>query len=125
MIHYIESHYAEHINLQTLSTFSHYSPQNIIKIFKEVTNLTPTHFIQQVRLQKAVELLEKDTLPINEVAVKVGFTPNYFTKIFLNISVFYLMNIAISISIKNLKRLLYQMSLIQIHSPNNKFSAHP
>lgn len=82
MIHYIKSHYAEHINLQTLSTFSHYSPQNIIKIFKEVTNLTPTHFIQQVRLQKAVELLEKDTLPINKVAVKVGFTPNYFTKIF-------------------------------------------
>ncbi|MDG2979906.1 AraC family transcriptional regulator [Latilactobacillus curvatus] len=82
MIHYIKSHYSEHINLQTLSSFSHYSPQNIIKIFKEVTNLTPTHFIQQIRLQKAVELLERSPLSISEVAVKVGFTPNYFTKIF-------------------------------------------
>jgi len=48
-----------------------------------LTGKTPIEFIRSVRLQRAVQLLEKSKLSIAEVAYETGFnSPKYFSKYF-------------------------------------------
>jgi len=50
---------------------------------KKLTGLTPTLFIREIRLQKALELLATTSLPIKEVAYSTGFgDPAFFSKVF-------------------------------------------
>lgn len=50
---------------------------------KAWTNMTPNEFIQEVRMKRAVQLLEQDKLNISQVSYKVGFkNPKYFSKCF-------------------------------------------
>eukprot|EP01133_Synstelium_polycarpum_P011680 gene11680-13639_t len=55
-------------------------------LYKKLFNLTgqsPLEFIRAVRMQRAVQLLEKGQINISEVAYAVGFNnPKYFTKSF-------------------------------------------
>jgi len=51
---------------------------------KELTGLSPSLFIRQLRLKRAASLLQKSELHIGEIAYRVGFnTPNYFTTCFV------------------------------------------
>jgi len=50
---------------------------------KALTNLSASLFIRQVRLQKALVLLQQTELTVSEIAYQVGFSsPNYFTRCF-------------------------------------------
>jgi AraC-like DNA-binding protein len=48
-----------------------------------LTGKSPLDFIRSIRLQRAVQLLEKSDLTVAEVAYEVGFNnPKYFSKFF-------------------------------------------
>ena len=50
---------------------------------KSLTNLSGNEFIKNVRLKKAVQLLESENYNVSEIAYKVGFSdPPYFSRIF-------------------------------------------
>lgn len=50
---------------------------------KQITGLTPVDFIKQMRIKKALELLQGGKLSVTEVAYGVGFTdPKYFSRCF-------------------------------------------
>lgn len=50
---------------------------------KSLTNLSGNEFIKNIRLKKAVQLLESENFNIAEVAYKVGFNdPSYFSRMF-------------------------------------------
>ena len=50
---------------------------------KQITGLSPVDFIKQVRIKKALKLLDEGTLSITEIAYKVGFAdPKYFSRCF-------------------------------------------
>ena len=50
---------------------------------KALTNYTTSKYIQHIRLEKALELLQEQELNITEIAYQVGFTnPNHFSKLF-------------------------------------------
>ncbi len=50
---------------------------------KEITGLSPVSFIRQLRIRRAIALLDKGGLSIAEVAYRVGFEdPKYFSKCF-------------------------------------------
>ena len=49
----------------------------------EITGLVPVKFISSVKLEKAVQLMEKSDMKVAQIAYQVGFsTPNYFSKAF-------------------------------------------
>jgi signal transduction histidine kinase/ligand-binding sensor domain-containing protein/DNA-binding response OmpR family regulator len=49
----------------------------------EITGLTPIEYIRSVKLERAVELLEKSDLNVAQIAYMTGFgTPSYFSKLF-------------------------------------------
>lgn len=54
---------------------------HLYRIFMENTGLSPSEYIQQKRLRKAISLLQNKSLNIKEIAYRTGFSsPVYFTK---------------------------------------------
>ncbi|MFD1294692.1 two-component regulator propeller domain-containing protein [Lutibacter holmesii] len=50
---------------------------------KAWTNFTPNDFIQEIRMKRAVQLLEQNKINISQISYKVGFkNPKYFSKCF-------------------------------------------
>ncbi|MGL4343977.1 MAG: AraC family transcriptional regulator [Cellulosilyticaceae bacterium] len=83
MIDYMTHHYMEDITLDTLSKMMFISPTYISKIFKEETGTSPINYLIQIRLEKALELLEKENIPISTVSKMVGYQDAYyFSKLF-------------------------------------------
>jgi len=56
---------------------------NFYKKMLALTDKTPSEFIRFIRLQRAIEMLEKSQMYVNEIAFLVGFNePKYFRKYF-------------------------------------------
>jgi AraC-like DNA-binding protein len=50
---------------------------------KAWTNFTPNEFIHEIRMKRAVQLLEQNKINISQISYKVGFNnPKYFCKCF-------------------------------------------
>jgi len=49
----------------------------------EITGLTPIEYIRSVKLERAIELLEKSDYNVAQIAYMTGFgTPSYFSRLF-------------------------------------------
>ena len=82
ILYYIQQHPGD-TTLTQLSDFFHYSKRHISRILKEYTGLSFTPLIQQVRLNKAAELLHTTTLPISDIASEVGYNDcGFFYQLF-------------------------------------------
>ncbi|MFF2289110.1 bifunctional transcriptional activator/DNA repair enzyme AdaA [Peribacillus butanolivorans] len=78
---WIEQHYSEPLTLNILADISHGSPYHLQRLFKRVKGLSPTEYIQQLRLEKAIRMLESSEQPVTEIGLAVGFssTPYFIT----------------------------------------------
>lgn len=82
LISYIDQHYTDcDLCFTTLETQFHCSSSTIRKVFKNATNVTVSHYIEQKRMNLASELLSQKDKTIAEVADECGYTnPNSFYK---------------------------------------------
>lgn len=80
---YIDRHYPENLTLQIIAEMCHGSPYHLHRTFKRITGITPSEYIQQRRIKKAVKALIETDQTIQEIAKSVGI-PNtpYFITIF-------------------------------------------
>lgn len=70
-------------NVEDLSNKLYMSRTTLYRKIQALTGETPTDFIRSCRLKRAVELLEKNSGSILEIALEVGFSnSSYFTKCF-------------------------------------------
>ena len=69
-IAYINAHYAEKIDLETIASQIHLSKYYFCRIFREVTGATVLEYLTNVRLTR---LLVESSLAIQEIAQKTGF----------------------------------------------------
>lgn len=70
-------------SVEELSRLMLLSRVSLYKKLLMLTGKTPVDFIRNIRLEKAVQLLEKSKLNIANVAYEVGFgNPTYFAKVF-------------------------------------------
>lgn len=84
ILDYFEDHYAEKISLDRIAGNMYLSPFYISRIFKSEVGDTPIRHLINIRLEKAMELLQSG-FPgsIQEVAVRVGYEDAYhFSKLF-------------------------------------------
>lgn len=71
-IRFIHEHYNESISVQKLASLEHYNPSYYSDWFQKETGKSPSAYIQEVRLNKAKELLCNTDLPILHIAIQVG-----------------------------------------------------
>lgn len=86
-IEFVQQHlrqsYEQPITLQALSTVLHVSTPYLSTLFKKKMGISFTEYLIRFRLNKACELLEVSELPIQEVALRVGYPDSVqFSKIF-------------------------------------------
>ena len=81
---YLESHYQDcDLDVDTLAAASGISAIYFRKIFTGLYRLPPAKYLQNIRIEKAKELLISDYRSVGEVAAVVGFSSIYhFCKIF-------------------------------------------
>ncbi len=74
IIRYVEENYCDpSISLQQLSGKFDVSNKYLILLFKQRFNATYLQFIQGKRIEKAIELIEENAMPISEIGAKVGY----------------------------------------------------
>ncbi len=83
VLDYIEVHYREKIQLETLARMLNISSYHFCHLFKKLTNFTVTDYINCLRIEKAAELMNTNNMNITEIALEVGFNDiNYFSRVF-------------------------------------------
>jgi AraC-like DNA-binding protein len=69
---FIDNHYAEKIDLDNIADEAHFSKFHFIRLFKSIYGKTPHHYLTQVRIDHARQLLAKN-ISVAEVCCSVGF----------------------------------------------------
>jgi len=83
LIMYINSHYAENLTLEQLSTLCSLSPTYISKIFKTQLDTNFIDYVSSVRIKVAKRLIKNSELSLKEISNEIGYIdPNYFTRVF-------------------------------------------
>jgi AraC family transcriptional regulator len=63
------------------------TPDRVTKAFKAATGVTPCHWLQQYRVEMAMQLLGTTSLPIAEIAIECGFADqSHFTRVFTQLA---------------------------------------
>ena len=71
---YIVEHLTEHITLQEAADVAGYNKSYFSTLFKQQTGLEFRKYINRIRVQKAIGLLEKSTLALTDIATESGFS---------------------------------------------------
>ena len=84
VIHYLESHYAEDISLDTLATALGYNKTYLCGVFKKDTDLTILDCLNTIRIRRAAELIVYSDHSLSQVSELCGFSSvSHFNRVFL------------------------------------------
>ncbi|MGN1151762.1 MAG: AraC family transcriptional regulator [Lachnospiraceae bacterium] len=83
VLDYIEFHLAEPISISELAKLCYFSDYHFMRFFKKHMNMTCVEYINNLRLEKSVELFEQGNDSILDVSLSVGFRNlSYFHRAF-------------------------------------------
>ncbi|WP_028776074.1 bifunctional transcriptional activator/DNA repair enzyme AdaA [Shimazuella kribbensis] len=71
---YIDTNFAEHLTLQILADLFHGSPFHLQRTFKQIKSISPTEYIQEIRISKAMEYLTASGFSVMDIALAVGIS---------------------------------------------------
>jgi two-component system response regulator YesN len=84
---YIHENYARDFDIDDLAATVSVSPSYLFRLFKKKMRLTPMHYRNVVRIDKAKLLLADRSLTVDAVAERVGFKdPKYFARVFKDLA---------------------------------------
>jgi AraC-like DNA-binding protein len=83
---YMNTHFAESINVQDVADYVSIHRVYFTKIFTQHVGITPLHYLQKLRMERALYLLRHSTRTITEIALSLGYADLYaFTRAFSNL----------------------------------------
>jgi len=83
VIRYIELHYQDKITLEIIADHVNFSENYLCRVFREQVGTSLIHYINNVRLNKAADLIMKGHSYIKEVSSLVGISDQfYFSRMF-------------------------------------------
>lgn len=69
---FIDSNYADNINLNNIADEAYFSKFHFIRLFKKVYDKTPHQYLIKMRIEKAMQLLRAG-IPVSDTCYAVGF----------------------------------------------------
>ncbi len=83
MLQFIQEHYDKELTLEQIAKSALISKSECLRCFRQTIGISPMHYIRQLKMQKAAELLKSTSLKISEIAERCGFSDlSYFSKTF-------------------------------------------
>ncbi|AIQ57830.1 response regulator transcription factor [Paenibacillus borealis] len=83
LLHYTNKHFHEELFLKDLAAKFFINVSYCCELFKRVTGMTFSQYMTDLRMKKAVELLQNSNLSIAEICKSVGYSDYfYFNKVF-------------------------------------------
>ena len=83
VISYIERNFTEKIDLDRLADITRMSQGHFCRLFKQITGMSAINYINNLRINKAVELIRNSDRNMMEIAMSCGFCDsNYFSRVF-------------------------------------------
>ena len=71
---YMETHYGEHLTLDTLCTLAHFSKNHFRVLFTRAFGLSPAEYLTQVRISSALQMRAEGGYTEKEIAYRCGFS---------------------------------------------------
>ncbi|SER89917.1 AraC-type DNA-binding protein [Gracilibacillus ureilyticus] len=85
-VSFLEKKYADDLTLDDIVKVSGLSKYHFTRLFARTMQVTPIQFLTKIRMKQAVELLQDNSLSIEDIAKQVGYrNGNYFSKVFKSI----------------------------------------
>lgn len=82
-IAYIRVNYQRDLSIQEVSSQLSIGERYLRKLFTQYLNMSPIEYINQLKINKALELLKNTEMSIKEICFVCGFqSPQYFSKVF-------------------------------------------
>jgi len=83
---YVNENYDKKIALKDIAEYLYISPAYFSVIFKKLTGQNFVDYVNEVKIEKAKELLENSMYKVKEIAYRIGFEDyTYFCKVFKKI----------------------------------------
>lgn len=83
VLNYIETHYEAPITVSKLAELCYFSDYHFMRFFKKHTGMTCIEYINNLRLEKAVQMFEQGNTSIMDVSLSAGFSNlSYFHRVF-------------------------------------------
>ncbi|MGX2958448.1 response regulator transcription factor [Peribacillus sp. JNUCC 23] len=87
LLQYIEDHYADPLSLTDVAEHFHFNPSYLSNYFSTNNKEGFVEYLNKVRIEKASQLLLKDSASISEISGIVGYSDHsYFCKVFKKIN---------------------------------------
>ena len=72
ILSYIANHY-QTVTVKEISAFFHYNESYFSRMFREQTGQTFSNILKQYKLERAADLLQRTSLPLNQICDSVGY----------------------------------------------------
>lgn len=83
VLNYIETNYDTALTISELAKLCYFSDYHFMRFFKKHTGMTCIEYINNLRLEKAVQMFEQGRTSILEVSLSTGFSNlSYFHRVF-------------------------------------------
>ncbi|AGL02481.1 PocR ligand-binding domain-containing protein [Desulfoscipio gibsoniae] len=86
---FIINNYKHPITLTNVADFIHINPTYFSYLFRQVKGYTFKHYLTQLRIEKAKQLLLNSSLTVSEISQLIGYDDsNYFSRVFKKVTGF-------------------------------------
>jgi AraC-like DNA-binding protein len=83
IVEYIDARLSHHIGLEEIASLVGHSPSHCARKFRYTEGLSLGRFVHRRRLAKALIVLQRDSTPLSQVALDLGFSSqSHFTRVF-------------------------------------------
>jgi AraC-like DNA-binding protein len=86
LLSHLDQHYAEPLTIGDLTAVARMSQSSLFRAFRQIMGRSPVDYLIRLRIDKAAQILRRETLRITDVSGAVGFSDsNYFSRQFHNV----------------------------------------
>ena len=80
---YVEAHFTDDLSLESIASSMHFNAKYFSRLFKELSGIQLTDFVNSLRLERAAAYLQDPSLSVERIAALTGYnSPQYFIRKF-------------------------------------------